>query len=48
MPAVFAFSFDPTEGPGLVFITLPAIFGQMPVGVLFSILFFTLLLIGPC
>ncbi len=46
MPAVFAFSFDPTEGPGLVFITLPAIFGQMPVGVLFSILFFTLLLIA--
>jgi NSS family neurotransmitter:Na+ symporter len=46
LPAVFAFSFDPTEGPGLVFITLPAIFGQMPVGVLFSILFFILLFIA--
>jgi NSS family neurotransmitter:Na+ symporter len=46
LPAVFAFSFDPTEGPGLVFITLPAIFGQMPFGVLFAMLFFILLFIA--
>ncbi|MGY9105742.1 MAG: sodium-dependent transporter, partial [Alphaproteobacteria bacterium] len=46
MPAVFAFSFDPTEGPGLVFITLPAIFGQMPIGAVFSTLFFVLLFIA--
>jgi NSS family neurotransmitter:Na+ symporter len=46
IPAVFAFSFDPTEGPGLVFITLPAIFGQMPIGFIFSLLFFVLLFIA--
>src|SRR5699024_9325527 len=42
-PAVFAYGVDPTEGPGLVFITLPNIFNQMPGGYLFSILFFLLL-----
>lgn len=46
LPAVFAFGFDPTEGPGLVFITLPAVFGQMPAGVLFAVLFFVLLTIA--
>lgn len=42
-PAVFAYGVDPTSGPGLVFITLPNIFNQMPGGYLFSVLFFTLL-----
>ena len=46
LPAVFAFGFDPTEGPGLVFITLPAVFGQMPAGVVFAVLFFILLTIA--
>ena len=46
LPAVFAFGFDPTEGPGLVFITLPAVFGQMPAGVVFAVLFFVLLTIA--
>ncbi len=46
LPAVFAFGFDPTEGPGLVFITLPAVFGQMPAGVVFAVLFFMLLTIA--
>ena len=46
LPAVFAFGFDPTEGPGLVFITLPAVFGQMPAGVFFAVLFFVLLTIA--
>jgi len=46
LPAVFAFGFDPTEGPGLVFITLPAVFGQMPAGVFFAMLFFLLLTIA--
>ncbi len=45
-PAVFAFNIDPAEGPGLVFITLPNIFQQMPGGYFFSIIFFTLLLIA--
>ena len=30
MPAVFAFHLDPTAGPGLTFVTMPAVFSQMP------------------
>ncbi|MBS6954310.1 MAG: sodium-dependent transporter [Clostridium sp.] len=40
MPAVFAFGIQPNAGPPLMFITLPNIFRQMPMGQLFSILFF--------
>ncbi len=39
-PAVFAFGISPNSGPGLVFITLPNIFAQMPGGYIFSIMFF--------
>jgi NSS family neurotransmitter:Na+ symporter len=46
LPAVFAFGFDPAAGPGLTFITLPAVFAQMPAGALFSFLFFILLAIA--
>jgi len=42
-PAVFAFQIAPASGPGLVFMSLPNIFGQMPGGYLFAILFFLLL-----
>ncbi|MCT4662927.1 MAG: sodium-dependent transporter [Tissierellales bacterium] len=42
-PAVFAFGFEPTEGPGLIFITLPAVFEQMPMGGVFATLFFALI-----
>lgn len=45
-PAVFAFNMDPAAGPGLVFITLPAVFQQLPFGQFFSILFFALLAIA--
>jgi NSS family neurotransmitter:Na+ symporter len=45
-PAVFAFKMDPAAGPGLVFITLPAIFQQMPAGQIFAVLFFALLSIA--
>lgn len=44
LPAVFAFGFAPTEGPGLIFITLPAVFESMPLGKVFSALFFVLVL----
>ncbi len=44
LPAVFAFGIDPTQGPGLIFVTLPAVFAQMPLGQLFAILFFVLVL----
>ncbi len=45
-PAVFAFNIAPTEGPGLIFITLPNVFHQMPGGYLFSVLFFILLTVA--
>lgn len=40
IPAVFAFGMDPQAGPPLMFITMPKIFDQMPMGQLFAILFF--------
>ena len=46
MPAVFAFGISPGEGPGLVFITLPYIFGQLPLGGVIAILFFLALLLA--
>ncbi len=39
-PACFAFSVNPGEGPSLVFITLPSVFNQMPLGQLWGALFF--------
>ena len=45
-PAVFAFGFDPQEGPQLVFVVLPAIFQQMSFAWLSGVLFFILLLIA--
>ncbi|MCZ4694076.1 sodium-dependent transporter [Ancylomarina euxinus] len=45
-PAVFAFGIEPSSGPGLVFITLPNVFQQMPGGFFFSILFFLLLTVA--
>lgn len=44
LPAVFAFGFNPEGGPGLLFITLPAVFSQMPLGSIFAVLFFVLVL----
>lgn len=46
MPAVFVFGLDPSEGPGLVFETLPFIFSNMPLGGLVSILFFLALIVA--
>ena len=46
MPAVFAFGISPSEGPGLVFITLPHIFAQMPGGSVIAIAFFVILFIA--
>lgn len=39
-PACFAFGVEPGSGPGLVFITLPSVFSQMPLGQLWGTLFF--------
>ena len=46
MPAVFAFDLSPESGPGLVFETLPRVFGQMPAGGFIAILFFIALLVA--
>ncbi len=42
-PIVFANGLEPEAGPGLVFLTLPIAFGNMPGGLLFGTLFFVLL-----
>ena len=39
-PACFAFDINPGEGPGLVFVTLPNVFNEMPLGRLWGSLFF--------
>jgi NSS family neurotransmitter:Na+ symporter len=45
-PAVFAFGMEPGAGPGLLFITLPAVFSQMPLGSVFSFIFFVLVFVA--
>lgn len=45
-PAIFVFGFNPAVGPGLTFITMPAVFSQMNGGQLFGILFFFLLFVA--
>lgn len=40
IPAVFAFGLDPQSGPSLLFITLPRVFEQMPMGRIFAVFFF--------
>jgi NSS family neurotransmitter:Na+ symporter len=42
-PAVFAFGINPSQGEGLVFVTIPNIFQQMAGGYFFSLIFFILL-----
>ena len=42
-PAVFSFGIAPTAGPELVFITLPNVFQQLPMGAIWSLIFFLLL-----
>jgi NSS family neurotransmitter:Na+ symporter len=41
-PAVFAFGGTPAGGPGLLFATIPLVFSKMPLGGLFTALFFVL------
>ena len=45
-PIVFANGLAPSEGPGLVFVTLPIAFSAMPLGIIFGTLFFVLLSIA--
>jgi NSS family neurotransmitter:Na+ symporter len=41
-PLVFSYGLEPGTGPGLVFVTLPITFGEMPAGTLVGTLFFIL------
>ncbi|HEY5647279.1 MAG TPA: sodium-dependent transporter [Pseudomonadales bacterium] len=41
-PIVFSNGLEPAQGPGLMFVTVPLAFGQMPLGALFGAIFFTL------
>lgn len=45
-PAVFAFGIDPSQGEGLVFVTIPNIFQKMVGGYFFSLIFFVLLAVA--
>ncbi len=45
-PAAMAFGITPTAGPGLIFNTLPMLFGQMHGGYIFCLIFFVLLAIA--
>ncbi len=46
IPAVFAFGLEPSQGPALIFITLPAVFASLPLGNIIGGLFFLLLSIA--
>ena len=46
LPAVFATGMEPGAGPGLTYITLPAVFKAMPGGGFFAAVFFLLLLLA--
>ncbi|WP_339161466.1 sodium-dependent transporter [Siminovitchia sp. FSL W7-1587] len=43
-PVVFAFGYEPAEGPGLLFIVLPSVFSQLPFGEVFLSMFLLLFL----
>ena len=45
-PAVFAMGQNPAEGPSLVFVVLPDVFGAMPLGSFVGTLFFLFLAIA--
>ena len=46
MPAVFAFGISPSQGPGLVFVTLPYVFAQLPFGSVLAAIFFFVLYVA--
>lgn len=45
-PIIFAAGLEPSAGPGLVFISLPIAFGQLPGGALWALVFFVLLAVA--
>jgi len=45
-PIIFSFGMEPTAGPGLVFKSIPRALVQLPLGALWSVLFFALLFLA--
>ncbi len=45
-PVVFAYGLNPGSGPGLIFVTLPIAFGQLPGGAVLGTLFFALMFLA--
>lgn len=45
IPAVFSFGMAPNSGPGLLFITIPAVIRDIPLGRVFAIIFFLAVLL---
>ena len=44
IPSVFAYGMEPGSGPGLLFITIPAVIQSIPFGQLFAVIFFLVVL----
>lgn len=45
-PGLFAFGLDPDAGPGLLFVSMTSLFGQMPGGQIFGSVFFLLMVLA--
>ncbi|MCB9715258.1 MAG: sodium-dependent transporter [Myxococcales bacterium] len=45
-PALFSVGAEPSAGPGLVFVAMPAIFDQLPMGTAFGVAFYALLAVA--
>jgi NSS family neurotransmitter:Na+ symporter len=45
-PIIFSFGMEPSSGPGLVFMSVPAALVQLPLGGLWSVIFFALLFLA--
>ena len=46
MPSVFAFGLNPGAGTGLTFITMPAVFAQLPFGQIFAVMFYLCIVVA--
>lgn len=46
IPPVLAFGMNPSAGPGLTFITMPAVFAKIPLGNIFAVCFYGCLLVA--
>ena len=46
IPPVISFGLNPSAGPGLTFITMPAVFSHIPLGDVFAVCFYGCLLVA--